>query len=125
VTERERRLPTVVVNAMRDAGLYKMFRAKARGGFEVDPVTGFRVIEEVSRIDSAAGWNLGLSIGVDMFGPWFSDSTTEQVFGPEETIYWVDKSCIVPDTDIGRNRLLGSYRYCAITGSFLHRRPTG
>jgi alkylation response protein AidB-like acyl-CoA dehydrogenase len=71
---------------MRDAGLYKMFRAKARGGLEADPVTGFRVVEEVSRIDSAAGWNLGLSIGVDMFGPWFSDSTTEQVFGPEETI---------------------------------------
>jgi indole-3-acetate monooxygenase len=84
--EREQRLSTAAANAMRDAGLYKMFRAKARGGFEADPVTGFRVLEEVSRIDSAAGWNLQLSNGVDMFGPWFSDSTTEQVFGPEKTI---------------------------------------
>jgi hypothetical protein len=39
--ERERRLAPAVANAMRDSGLYRFWRPKAFGGFEVDPVTGF------------------------------------------------------------------------------------
>lgn len=72
--ERERRLSAPVVTAMRAAGLFRMWRPKALGGLEVDPMTAFCVIEEVSRIDSAAGWNLMLSTAFDTFGAWFSDA---------------------------------------------------
>jgi len=44
-----------------------LWRPKSFGGFEIDPVAGFRVIEEVSRIDSAAGWNLQIAVAHDMF----------------------------------------------------------
>jgi alkylation response protein AidB-like acyl-CoA dehydrogenase len=37
--ERERRLPSAVAAAMRDCGLYQMWRPKALGGLEVDPLT--------------------------------------------------------------------------------------
>lgn len=49
-------------------------------------MTAFAVIEEVSRIDSAAGWNLMLSTVVDPFGAWFSDDGAAEVFGDRDTI---------------------------------------
>lgn len=84
--ERERRLPEPVVDAMRDAGLHRLWRPAALGGLEVDPVTGFRVLEEVSRIDSAAGWNLQASLATELFGPWFEDTTVTEVFGEPRTV---------------------------------------
>ena len=81
--ERERRLAAAVAQAMRDSGLYRLWRPKEFGGLEVAPTAGFSVIEEVARIDSAAGWNLALSMGGDMFGAWFDDDTAKEIFGLE------------------------------------------
>lgn len=79
--ERDRRLSAPAAAAMREAGLYRLWRPKALGGLEVDPVTAFRVIEELGRIDSAASWNLQVSIAHDMFGPWFGDAAAREIFG--------------------------------------------
>ena len=38
---------------------------------EADPLTGLTLFEEVSRVDSAAGWNLMLSAGAALFGQFF------------------------------------------------------
>jgi alkylation response protein AidB-like acyl-CoA dehydrogenase len=78
--ERERRLPDAVANAMRERGLYRLWRPKAFGGLEVDPMTAFQVFEEVSRIDSAAGWNLMVSCSFDCLGAWFSDEGAKEIF---------------------------------------------
>lgn len=79
--ERDRRLSTPAAAAMRAAGLYRLWRPKALGGLEVDPITAFRVIEELGRIDSAASWNLQVSIAHDLFGPWFGDAAAREIFG--------------------------------------------
>ena len=84
--ERERQLPDSVAEAMRAHGLYRMWRPKAFGGLEVDPMTAFRVFEEVSRIDSAAGWNLQLSCGAEAFGAFFPDQGAQEMFGPPDAI---------------------------------------
>ena len=84
--EIERRLPAHVAEALRDAGCYHLFRPWSRGGLEFDPVSAFRVIEELSRIDSAAGWNVALANACEPFGPWFSDGTTAEVFGSTRTV---------------------------------------
>ena len=79
--KRERRLSAPVAAAMRAAGLYRMWRPKGLGGLEVDPMTAFQVLEEVARIDSAAGWNLQLSTAVDALGAWFPDDRAAEIFG--------------------------------------------
>lgn len=79
--ERDRRLSDPVADAMRAVGLYRMWRPKALGGLEVDPMSAFRVLEEVARIDSAAGWNLQLSTAVDALGAWFPDDSAAEIFG--------------------------------------------
>ena len=79
--EASRRLSDIVADAMRRRGLYRMWRPRAFGGLELDPMTAFEVLETVSRIDSAAGWNLQLSSALDAFGAWFSDEGAEEIFG--------------------------------------------
>jgi alkylation response protein AidB-like acyl-CoA dehydrogenase len=55
-TERDGRLSRPVIEALRGAGLFRLFTPRALGGLEVDPLTFAHVVEEVSAFDSAAGW---------------------------------------------------------------------
>src|SRR5215831_7658463 len=76
--EAQRRLARPVVEAMRQAGLYSMSHPQAFGGLEVDPITMFRVVEEVGRYDSAAAWNLSLSVGA-LFLAWLPDEGAAEI----------------------------------------------
>jgi indole-3-acetate monooxygenase len=71
---------------MSEAGLYRMSRPKAFGGLELDPVTMFRVVEEVSRHDSAAGWNLQLSVAQDFFLAWLPDASAAEILGSDRDV---------------------------------------
>ncbi|PWU07475.1 MAG: hydroxylase [Terriglobia bacterium] len=79
--ERERRLSKEAVEAMKSAGLYRMCKPRAFGGLEVDAITAMRVMEEVSRLDSAAGWNLQISTGGGSFGAWLPAEGGKELFG--------------------------------------------
>src|SRR5207253_5423421 len=50
-TEAGRRLAQPVVEAMLEAGIFGLNRPVAFGGAELDPVTTFRVVEELARHD--------------------------------------------------------------------------
>jgi alkylation response protein AidB-like acyl-CoA dehydrogenase len=62
-TERNRRLAPPVIDALRAAGLFRLFTPRALGGLEIDPVSFARVVEEVSTFDSAAGWAFQVNTG--------------------------------------------------------------
>ena len=57
-TERERRVSKPVLDALASAGFNRLLAPRALGGLELDPVTCFRIVEEVARSDSAAAWAL-------------------------------------------------------------------
>ncbi|MBV8715960.1 MAG: acyl-CoA dehydrogenase family protein [Chloroflexi bacterium] len=56
--ERERRLPQALFQALRDAGFFSLWVPRNLGGAEVDVETSMRVVEELSRLDGAVGWNV-------------------------------------------------------------------
>jgi alkylation response protein AidB-like acyl-CoA dehydrogenase len=45
-----------VAEAFTDAGIFRMCRPRSLGGLELDPLAMMQVIEELSRVDGAAGW---------------------------------------------------------------------
>ena len=59
--ERGRSLTEPLVQAMVDAGLYRMLLPRSLGGGEVDPLTYFEVVEELTKVESAAGWSVLIS----------------------------------------------------------------
>jgi alkylation response protein AidB-like acyl-CoA dehydrogenase len=77
--EQQRQLARPVVEAMIAAGLYRMARPKAFGGLEMDPITIFRVVEEIARLDSAAAWNLQISVGSQFILAWLPDEGAAEI----------------------------------------------
>jgi alkylation response protein AidB-like acyl-CoA dehydrogenase len=60
ITEEENngRLSSSAVNALKQAGFYKLFLPKSLGGHEADPLTVAKLVEEVAKYNTAAGWSL-------------------------------------------------------------------
>ena len=56
-----------------------MSHPKAFGGLEVDPLTVFRVVEEVARQDSAAGWNVQLAAAANCMLAWLPDEGAAEI----------------------------------------------
>lgn len=54
--ERIRHLPPLVVQAMKDAGVFGMALPQSWGAPELDPLTQIRVIEALAIADGSAGW---------------------------------------------------------------------
>ena len=52
----ERALPKAAMEVMVEAGIFRTWLPRALGGLEMAPTPAIRMFEEISRIDSAAGW---------------------------------------------------------------------
>jgi alkylation response protein AidB-like acyl-CoA dehydrogenase len=60
-TERARSPSEPLVQALVDAGLYRMLLPRSLGGGEIDPLTYFEVIEALAQADGAAAWSVLIS----------------------------------------------------------------
>ena|ERR671918_1386727 len=56
--EEGRRLPTDLVDALTDAGCFRMLVPRSHGGAELDLPAQMRVIEELARADGSVGWTV-------------------------------------------------------------------
>ena len=54
--ERERRLPLQLVDALKQAGVFRMTMPRAWGGAEIDPISQLRIVEELLAADASVGW---------------------------------------------------------------------
>jgi alkylation response protein AidB-like acyl-CoA dehydrogenase len=60
--ERQRHLATPIYEAMREAGLFKLWQPKNLGGEEEDIRTVLMVVEQLARYDGPTAWNLLIGI---------------------------------------------------------------
>jgi indole-3-acetate monooxygenase len=65
--EQQRRMPLPLVQAMKDAGFYRMSMPRAWGGPELDPMTQIRVVEALSMQDGSVGWSVMLALHAGYF----------------------------------------------------------
>src|SRR6266581_4187093 len=78
--EHRGRFSKSALDALADAGFLRMLTPRALGGLEVDPLTCARVIEEVSRADSVAGWSLVNPLNYAWFCARLPDRGAEDIF---------------------------------------------
>ena len=81
--ERSRRLPLPLVEAMAQAGLFRLWIPRALGGEESDPMTLVRVVEEVSRADGAAGWCVAIGGEYGAFGGYLPPDSAYEIYGSD------------------------------------------
>src|SRR5215469_12997062 len=62
----EGRMPSPIVDALYDAGVFKAMLPREVGGLEADPVEWLQMIEELARINSSVGWNAFIQSGVGL-----------------------------------------------------------
>ena len=79
--ENNGRLSESVVNVLREAGFFKLYLPKSLGGWEVDPLTMAKVVEEVARHNTAAGWSLMVANTTLFMGGFFPEKGIEEIFG--------------------------------------------
>ena len=89
--EQSRRLPLPLVEAITQAGLFRLWIPRSLGGEETDPMTLVRVVEEVSRADGAAGWCVAIGGEYGAFAGYLPAEAAREVesgrpgrFGPSE-----------------------------------------
>src|SRR5215471_8197964 len=81
--EQSRRLPLPLVEAMAQAGLFRLWIPRSLGGEEADPMTLVRVVEEVSRADGAAGWCVAIGGEYGVFGGYLSPDSAYTIYGSD------------------------------------------
>jgi alkylation response protein AidB-like acyl-CoA dehydrogenase len=84
--EAERRLPADVVEALADAGLFRMLVPKALGGGEVGPATMIRAIEAVATADGAAGWCVMAAATTGLVSAYLEEEAAREVYGDPRAV---------------------------------------
>src|SRR5262244_419398 len=81
--ERNRQLSVAVVTALAEAGIFRMYTPRTLGGLEVDPLTFYRVVEAIARIDGSTGWCVFIAAGNPLLGAFLADEAAVKVFGSD------------------------------------------
>lgn len=79
--ERDREVPSDVLDAMHEARLFRMLIPASIGGDEVEPATFFQVMEAVAMADASVAWCLGQNSGVSMAAAYLDPKVARELFG--------------------------------------------
>ncbi len=88
--ERERRLLPEVLDALHDAGLFRLLVPRSLKGAEAEPLTLLRVIETLARADASTAWCVGQAAGCAMAAAYLEHDMAWEVFGrdPRAVLAW-------------------------------------
>ncbi|HEX3861461.1 MAG TPA: acyl-CoA dehydrogenase family protein [Stellaceae bacterium] len=84
--EKNRQTSEPVIQAMVEAGIFKMLLPESIGGAELDPLTFTAVLEILAAADGSTAWSLGQNSGCSMIAPYLPPENAREVFGPPRGI---------------------------------------
>ena len=84
--EQSGRIPQGLSDALADAGLYQMSLPHDLGGLELQPMTVFQAIEELSMADGSIGWCLMNANGICLTTAWLNPEVARSLFGPSPDV---------------------------------------
>jgi alkylation response protein AidB-like acyl-CoA dehydrogenase len=81
------RLPPWLVDALREAGLFRLTLPRSVGGAETDLLSFLRVAEELARADGSCGWCLVQgAFSASQVVPYLAPAVAREIFGDRRTI---------------------------------------
>lgn len=79
--ERNRQLSQPVVTALAEAGLFRLYTPRTLGGFEVEPLTFYRVVEAIACIDGSTAWCVWVGGAAVIGAVNLADQVAEEIYG--------------------------------------------
>src|SRR5689334_327501 len=79
--EQIRRVPSRLAEALAEAGRLQMFLPRSMGGPELDPLTVFHAIEEISKADGSIGWATMIATDVSLALGWLPAEIGRELCG--------------------------------------------
>lgn len=84
--DRSGRFTDEVIEAIAEAGLFRLWIPRAYGGDELPVPDALEVFEAASRIDGAAGWLITIGTGGGPFAAHMQDGAARDIFGPRRVL---------------------------------------
>jgi alkylation response protein AidB-like acyl-CoA dehydrogenase len=84
--ESERKIPGDIVDALREAQMFRLLVPRSCGGIEIDLPSFVEIIETISQADASTGWCLAQAGGPSQHSAYLSEATARKVFGDPMTI---------------------------------------
>jgi indole-3-acetate monooxygenase len=82
-SERTRRLSQPLVDALAEAGLFRLWIPRSLGGEEADAITLVEVVEAISRVDGVAGWCVMIGGCYGAFGGYLTAKAAREIYGSD------------------------------------------
>jgi indole-3-acetate monooxygenase len=84
--ERDRRLPSDLANAMREAGFFSLWLPKSMGGPELSLVELARVVEVFSEADGSAGWLVAIGSSNSRLAGYLAEPVVRKIWGDGQSV---------------------------------------
>jgi alkylation response protein AidB-like acyl-CoA dehydrogenase len=78
--EREREMPRVVFDALRELGITRMWVSKEFGGEQVSLETGSTVIQALARLDGSIAWQMGVQGAIGRLSDYLPETSAQELF---------------------------------------------
>jgi alkylation response protein AidB-like acyl-CoA dehydrogenase len=113
--ERDRALTPELLDALYDAGLFKMLLPRSAGGEETDPVTFVTAVEEIAKADASTAWCIAQASGCSMAAAYLDPAVVQEIFGGRESVLaWGPVGPTVKATAVeGGYRSTGTWSYAS------------